>query len=833
MAETPSYPSDAASLEQALRDQRQDRLARSVQEARQRLGDSARADLAALRGQLDAGTRQQIVFALSAQGSALETGLVGGGEPSAGQSDEVDGAIAQLSAQRQNRLAAELSAARAAALAAGSPVTWDAVYAQVSPDVRDQVALAYGRDPSKPAPVPETPAPARRAGARPFAQAEPSAAPSAVPEPSPAGVKKAKELLAVGRDQVISSFVQETADKLKAAGNDLDAAKRKELEKLCAETFDSLPAEQVKELARNADRDGGLRIGEVYPIIGTTLKSATGFLLGLVGRGIVPLGGKLVTIGLHAAGEYSKKQVALSCEALGIDRIIPMGEMAGVLEKMGDREKQHLAAVVYREGGLFWSLAAVAAEYSSRMAIAVATNTFANGFKVFPAGLKNDYLSLADEFARIEKGLDVVGEPGSTMLRQNVESLKGIQKNWHLLDVARATDQDAAKFLAEADKRGIPLSQDFRRRAQECAAHPNQKGIKVQFGIWLSQECQSASCKVQALSVKNLAGTFVADEHGRTVVLQERLNHVVEAQQRMATYDRGSFAKLGKLGECVRNIEVSRQADRVVWGFKNKQEFQTTVRELAAAEPHLVRGLLDKMPVFMLAGFAMQQEDIIGSLRESWMMLLPIVGPIMIIGDAFVGMGKEGLNGVAQAGMGVALLSLDGIAFADALRFAGATKGASVARFIAKPIADVYDIAKGATQIAWEGGKLASTLPILERFPFLRSVANPRAALMALLVATVVLGYELLSQDEVDKIKKENGITDAGIRKASQAVETWLQAQMAANGFSGVTVARDDAAKKVIVSSSSIDLKKAPYIREKIEEFMETYSVLGYTVEIK
>lgn len=565
-------------------------------------------------------------------------------------------------------------------------------------------------------------------------------------------------------------------------GVEFDEGRRSRLAQLLKESAaDAKNLVDVPALKEKFQKEG-VSIGDAYPIISGGVLSSAKFLTLLVGRNIVPAS----ALGVELVHEGTR-QVVLTLDALGIRHVLSPEAFAKIVGEMNEQEKMTALALLYRKGGMLFSALGALSYYATYLPAAFATHTAAVGYKVFPRAMLNDYRALAKDFAAIEKEMGVVaGQSGAKLLQDAVENTAKISRNYQWLDIQGRCGGSPSKFLELCQKEGAAVPEEVRLKVAKIGEGAE---ASERLGKALASEMEIIETKPGV--IKTIAGKFAMNQTGRMVVYEEHLNDVAKMQRRLAVGGDG-FARLRKPLEAMRVSQVSRVADHMVWSFRSQADLKATVRELATSAPEVLRGLFDKMPIFAVAGVAMaSDEPMIESLKKEWQYLIPVWGPILLIGRGGLDADWKPKN-MGDLLAGSALLTFDGYHLIK-----GGLPGA--AKYVFKPVVDVYEIAQMGTRVSWAGARAAGELLGGARFAeFLENAVKSgpgRLAKWTALAALIVWGgYELLKPGEREEIEKKYGIKEGDTLAAltgedrDRMAETAVREALRREGFSGATV---------------------------------------------
>lgn len=335
---------------------------------------------------------------------------------------------------------------------------------------------------------------------------------------------------------------------------------------------------------------------------------------------------------------------------------------------------------MYRVNGLFATMlgAALAAPVAGYMAWKVDTSTGVDGIKgvrkMLPF-MKKDFSGLADDVAKIERAFS--SEPGmANAIRLELEA---VRKNWLVLGLmqeAKAGDVAAMKAAV--------ASETYKELGITAEMIESNKADLKRFFLQKFNTAGEASW-----SLSRVASKAVGNASGVANELVDHLHEIKKFQYALGTND--FISRMRALGGTFDVMRLPRMADKALLHFPNAEAATKALTQLKAYGPGFVSEFFRAVPTvgLVVGGVDLASRDL--SASEKLMnlgkiaaeVLVPVVGPLMLLTDENTAMRVKTNGDVENLGIGMAnlgMLTLDGFLLANAAR-----KGKALQFFLERP----------------------------------------------------------------------------------------------------------------------------------------------------
>ncbi|MCP4522945.1 MAG: hypothetical protein GY828_01870 [Candidatus Gracilibacteria bacterium] len=546
----------------------------------------------------------------------------------------------------------------------------------------------------------------------------------------------------------------------------------------------------------------GFLLKDIYGIIAETGVKGTGFTFALLQEGIITIGD--ITLDVV---DTSMQVAKVSLGFLGITDKITYDELA---EEIGSLENpEFLLGLLYRKGGLFFSIMADISKTASTIAIESITNTSATSGSLLKNGVLNRHDIQAKNFEKIVNAMGTSSKDTLGLLSDARDNLKLIQNNYNILNVLKST----------------PNPDDYKKVVDEL------KGLGIK-GLEKIESAKDFSKLIQIPTTNEskiwsgLASNYGYGKNAKAFELNKQLQKIATSQKMFV--EKGFLLKpLAKLSELREITNISRLGDQVVYHFDNiddASKFSKKFSTLVNRAPELIGGLVDKMPIFAVAGLtAMEEGDFMDNIGKNLQTLIPFWGPIIMIGEGGAywddKTGEVIVKNPIEAGMGGVLLGLDTI-FLTKSAASGGIKGAG--GYLIKPLKDIYSLGRGSLDLGQSLIKLGANNGLKQAVKSgiigLKSIPRYGKIATALLVATAI-GYEAFTNDTqniLEDLESEGLIVNG--KKNPEAIKKAIQENGLTQEEIGILV------DTTILCNSKVPLENIDFNIENNELIIVSYN---------
>ncbi|MCP4523050.1 MAG: hypothetical protein GY828_02415, partial [Candidatus Gracilibacteria bacterium] len=259
--------------------------------------------------------------------------------------------------------------------------------------------------------------------------------------------EKEKKALKEKAYQKLTSTLQVELQK-KYPGVIIEGDKLNSLNKIVRKYF-TLSDSTAQTINTMIDQKGFL-LKDLYGIIAETGAKGTGFTFALLQEKIITIGD--ITLDIV---DTSMQIAKVSLGFLGITEKISYDEL---VEEIGSFENpEFLLGLLYRKGGLFFSIMADISKTASTIAIESVTNTTATSGSLLKNSLLNRHDLQAKNFEKIVKAMGSSTEDVLGILSDAKNNLKLIQNNYSILNILKnnPNPDDYKKICTELKGLGI------------------------------------------------------------------------------------------------------------------------------------------------------------------------------------------------------------------------------------------------------------------------------------------------------------------------------------------------------------------------------------------
>ncbi len=441
---------------------------------------------------------------------------------------------------------------------------------------------------------------------------------------------------------------------------------------------------------------------------------------------LLPSGKTVITMGISSIGLFGNGIKALFGQ-------IDSDELIEYVKKHNDNldmdSKMAIWWVMYRRGGWFWKLAGqvgVLAWDAIAMVSSGRTGGDIGKLKAyFQWGIMGKFekeLQVFKQFEEAFAGTKVFGEvyssDGSTLLKTLFETNN---KNLMLFDIMSNNSS-----FAEIEKRlkAQGLDDVLKRLKTKPSWGKDLAVIKKEAGNLLVGDMQSVlgSAKDSLETRKKwhkslkLPRTNATFEQQLLSTFEEysKFQGKLLQDTEMFHQSKNFLRKFTKGNLLAGMVDTADQAKFYIKDVKTAKEFFDNVRTIGKHSPEVLKTLFKGLPMIMIGKEVTDkladpnnQDGVFSSLVSGLMYMTPIVGPIKLIQEGLTI--KDGqFSSLSSAGVGVGLVTLDGIFFVKNVLKAG--KGAKIwalSKFMFSPIVDSVQFMKSIASWWFTALKLA------------------------------------------------------------------------------------------------------------------------------
>ncbi|MDD2515729.1 MAG: hypothetical protein PHF46_04420 [Candidatus Gracilibacteria bacterium] len=396
-------------------------------------------------------------------------------------------------------------------------------------------------------------------------------------------------------------------------------------------------------------------------------------------------------------------------------------EFGMATENMSAEQKNAMVAMLYRQGGLFFSLMANLGYATGKMIqTSVSLGADLSGTRLAALNMTGKYKEIAQTFDEMVKKLgldsDMTARLGVVIEETaNETRLMSLYKNYSGGDL-----EEFKKTIANEDFSGVNAER-FKKNALEDIESVMKEGnvqeLKKQLGIKFSNRINTTTGQM------TIWDEFKAYLKNSTVgALFDKSNYVVDSAIHDVNKYRAINSDIFRSGwkplEIFKGFSNTFKISKIP-GSANRTSIYCTegdlpkIKRVLNESPEIFRGLVGGLPIIMVAGIVMsskteENDSKAKTMAEGLLGLTRIVGPYTLLTSAGVQNGE--LKNIESAVFGAGFLVYDACSLFKIVSTAGTLKQGALEtlKFVGEPIIEAGNFVKSTIQLMKglkDGGK--------------------------------------------------------------------------------------------------------------------------------
>lgn len=471
------------------------------------------------------------------------------------------------------------------------------------------------------------------------------------------------------------------------------------------------------------------------------------FSLKLVTSWIIPIS----AIGLDFVKSWwdlLSNTVELTLWWLWIKENIDLKSFEKNINTFGEEERTILIALLYRKWWLFLWIISSASAFITRSLIEWRTQTTISSLDAYKASINKEFLSQADLLNNLTKQLwwiEIANDSKEIInnIKNNIDSTRN---NYVTLDILK-------KYENETNVSDSMLK-EFKENWIHIEWNPKtidelKNKLKNNFNVWFNEK----------ISIRNFKNKFWFWKEADLYELNSKLETINKYQNSVFKWNI-IWKTYYKTREFFAIPDISRDIDKMTFHFNNVEDLKAFLKQmkiLLQQSPELLKWIIDKMPIFVVAWIAATSDKpFFEELQKEFKYLIPIFWPILLLWEAGLSW-KDWLKAEKwlEATIWWALLTIDWIFLTKELALNWIPW---VWKYIAKPIIDLYSIGRWTAEFwyniykVWNAWYMNIIKESLSKTWALKW--KVRAIVLALLIIWWWINYAMASDEEKEEINK-------------------------------------------------------------------------------